>query len=296
MKKPFINFLIGAFIFIVTFLATTTSFMSIQDSFMWKIGLTKSAGLLITYVVIFIVGVLNLRFFHERLGFRGVSMVMVSVFVVLIVLNSIGPSMEFTLKTLPYYPIWLLAFVAAILHYRRKHKKIRLPILLALIPLIMSFGIYDAWSNWFSYGNLTGEVSEQKIIPFEFTNDNSETVNNESLKDKIILLNFISIGCKPCWIKFPDFQRIYNKYQSNPMVETYTVAHLSTPDIVLNSIEEQGYSFPVVQGSDVVMGSFDLRFYPTVILLDKNGKICFKGELEAAESKLESLLNPNTKE
>ena len=95
--------------------------------------------------------------------------------------------------------------------------------LLAIFPLFMTLGFYDLWFHRIEYGNWTGEVVEQKIAFFELQNKEGETINNDSLKGKIVLFDFWFLRCGPCWVKFPDLQRIHEQYQSNPLVEIYAV-------------------------------------------------------------------------
>lgn len=118
-------------------------------------------------------------------------------------------------------------------------------------------------------------------------------MNNESLKGKIILFDFWFISCPPCWVKFPDVQLLYDKYQSNPLVEIYAVNRpmpQDKPYELFSRIEERGYTFPVLQGNQKVIDALNVNSYPTVMLLNQKGEIIFMGELEDAEKKIETIL------
>jgi hypothetical protein len=62
------------------------------------------------------------------------------------------------------------------------------------------------------------------------------------------------------------------------------------PGALFSRIEDKGYTFPVLQGTQEVMDNLDVYKYPTVILLNKKGEIVFMGELDDAEKKLETML------
>jgi hypothetical protein len=56
------------------------------------------------------------------------------------------------------------------------------------------------------------------------------------------------------------------------------------------NLTQKGYSFPVLMGNQEILEALDVYVYPTVILLDQNGMIVFKGEIEEAELLIESLI------
>jgi peroxiredoxin len=157
----------------------------------------------------------------------------------------------------------------------------------------MSFGIYDLWVHKVEYGNYTGEVSDSKVIPFSLENKEGQIVNNEMLQGNIVLFDFWYISCGPCWVKFPQLQSLYDKYESHPDVAIYAVNRpmdWDKPGQLFESIEKKDYTFPVLKGTQEVMDAFDVYVYPTVILLNQQGELVFMGELEDAEKKIESLL------
>ncbi|MEP0368009.1 MAG: TlpA disulfide reductase family protein [Cyclobacteriaceae bacterium] len=290
MKKQLTNLIIILLIFSIVFFVTAFSFMSIQDSYTKQIGMSKNLGLPITYLSILGVTIACFRYFKQRLGFKTIIATIIATLLIFTLLSSIGPSVKFAMKTLPYYPVWLMAFAAAIFSFTKNKNRFRLALILGIFPLALSFGPYENWVHWVNYGNLSGKVWENKKLEFEFEDQYGNTINRESFSNKLIMLNFISIRCKPCWVEFPEVQKTHKLYQSNELVEIYSVASLSTPDTLLNRIPEKGYSFPVLRTKTEVLELFQIDVYPTVIILNKDGKIVFKGNLENAKRELKSLL------
>ena len=180
------------------------------------------------------------------------------------------------------------------LYYKKSIQKLVLPLILGLFPLLMSFGIYDLWIHKIEYGNWTGEVKEQPVASFELLTKNGDVVSNETLGDKIVLFDFWFIGCGPCWVKFPELQRIYEQYKTNPAVEIYAVNRPMSrdkPGALFQRIEDKDYTFPVLQGTQEVMDLLGVYKYPSVMILNQKGEMVFMGELEDAEKKLESMLS-----
>ncbi len=62
------------------------------------------------------------------------------------------------------------------------------------------------------------------------------------------------------------------------------------PGALFSRIEEKGYTFPVLQGTQEVMDALDVYKYPTVMLFNQKGEMIFMGELEDAENKMETIL------
>jgi len=157
----------------------------------------------------------------------------------------------------------------------------------------MTFGVYDMWFHKIEYGSWTGEVTAQDLATFELLNKGGEVFDNESLKGKIVLFDFWFIGCGPCWVKFPELQRLYEQYQTNPLVEIYAVNRpmsYDKPGALFSRIEDKKNTFPVLAGTQEVMDALQVYKYPTVMIINQNGEKVFIGELKDAEIKLESML------
>ena len=159
-----------------------------------------------------------------------------------------------------------------------------------MFPFFMSLGINDLWTHKMEYGNWSGPIAEQKIAPFELINKVGEIVDNESLKGKVVLLDFWFIGCGPCWVRFPEVQRIYEKYKDHNEFALFAVNRDDDPAKLFSRIEEKGYTFPVLRGTQKEMDALGVYKYPTVMITNKNGDLVFSGELEHAEKTLESML------
>lgn len=282
-------------IFIVSFIGTGISYNASEGHLLVdQLGLPRGVGLILSFLFMFLISSISLWKFRKRNGTRLVLVIIAIPIVFLLISNSINYTINAQLKILPFYISWTLGVVAGFLYSSKSKKKIQVHLMLAIFPILMTFNVYELWVHKIEYGNWTGEVVSRQASPFEMENKAGEVVNNELLYGKVILFDFWFISCPPCWKKFPDLQRVHEKYKNNPDVEIYAVnrpMRSDHPNALFERIEDKGYSFPVLRGTQEVMDAFDVYKYPTVIILDRNGEIVFMGELEDAERKLESMLN-----
>ena len=294
MKKHLINSLIILLIFIVTAFFTLLTFAISQGAFSESIGMDKGLSMILTFVVLFLLSWSGLMGFKRKINTIGVFGTMTAVLTILIYLNLDGATIKYTYKIVPFYISWILGVYAGYNFYVRVNKKFIIPLLLSIFPITMSLGLYDLWFHRIEYGNWTGEVAAKPVASFELFDKEGAMVNNESLKGKIILFDFWFVGCGPCWVKFPDLQRLYEQYESNPIVEIYAVnrpMEQDKPGALFSRIEDKEYTFPVLKGTQEIMDALDVYKYPTVMLINANGEMVFMGELESAEEKLKTMLD-----
>jgi thiol-disulfide isomerase/thioredoxin len=295
MKKYLINGALILVIFLLPIVALAVSNIIEEFVFRRALNISSDWGLLLSYVIIFGVSALSYSVFLKRLGFAGVTIPLVLFYVIFIVFFFYINTVKFTIKLAPLYLTMFLGIAGGYYFVKSKTKRFRYPSLLLIFPLIMSMGLNELWVHKIEYGNFYGSVTDQKIIQFEMTDKEGALISNESLKDNYVLLDFWFISCAPCWVKFPDLQRMYEKYHSQENVKIYAVNRpmkRDKPREMFTAIEEKDYRFPVLAGSQQIMDDFGVYVYPTVVILGKKGEMLFMGELEKAEEMLDKLLAP----
>jgi thiol-disulfide isomerase/thioredoxin len=137
---------------------------------------------------------------------------------------------------------------------------------------------------------------------------NGNTVNSESLKGKVVVLDFWATWCGPCKRSFPAMQMAVNKFKDNPNVQ-FLFIHTwerGTDDATASAkkyIDDNKYTFQVLMdlkdaetGSNNVVESFGISGIPTKFILDKNGNIRFKvtgftGTDEAVVEELSAMID-----
>jgi len=121
---------------------------------------------------------------------------------------------------------------------------------------------------------------------FEVTTLDGKTITLDSLKGKVILVNFWATWCPPCRAEIPDFIEAYSELKDKGLeILGFSVDDL--PEAELKKFVEQArMNYPVaLVGRDIVMSFKPGQYIPTSIFIDKNGKIRMRhvGKLEKSD-------------
>jgi thiol-disulfide isomerase/thioredoxin len=118
-------------------------------------------------------------------------------------------------------------------------------------------------------------------VDFTLPDIAGNTVTLAGLKGKVVVIDFWATWCGPCLASFPDLQKVYDKYKSNPNVAIYAidswerVAGKERDDLVKKFLKENGYTIPVLYG-DGTITKYDVDGIPTKFVISKAGTIAFK--------------------
>lgn len=92
----------------------------------------------------------------------------------------------------------------------------------------------------------------------------------ETVKGKVVLINFWATWCPPCIAEMPSMQSLYNDYSDK--IEFVFVSNEST-QTVLKFLDEKEYTFNIYKGVTTPPESFDISSIPRTFLIDKKGNI-----------------------
>ncbi len=102
-----------------------------------------------------------------------------------------------------------------------------------------------------------------------------EQLTTESLKGKVVLVNFWATSCSTCIQEMPEMVETYKKYQERGLEFIAVAMNYDPPNYVLNYAETRQLPFKValdVDGS--AAKSFgDVKLTPTTFVIDKQGNI-----------------------
>ncbi len=102
-----------------------------------------------------------------------------------------------------------------------------------------------------------------------------EKISTESLRGKVVIVNFWATDCKTCIKEMPQMIETYNKYKGNGLEFVAVAMKYDPPNYVLNFTETRRLPFTVAldSGGDIAKSFGDVSLTPTTFVIDKNGKI-----------------------
>ncbi|MCE5180716.1 MAG: TlpA family protein disulfide reductase [Betaproteobacteria bacterium] len=109
----------------------------------------------------------------------------------------------------------------------------------------------------------------------EFVELNGEKIALDSLRGKVVLVNFWATSCPGCIKEMPDLVKTWQKYHSRGL-ETIAVAmSYDPPEYVRQFAEKNRLPFTVaLDASGAVAQAFgNVRLTPTTFIIDKQGNI-----------------------
>lgn len=130
---------------------------------------------------------------------------------------------------------------------------------------------------------------------------NSNPLTMESLRGKVVLVDFWTYSCINCIRTQPYLNAWYEKYEKDGLV----IIGVHAPEFAFEKVENNvreasqkaGIKYPIALDNDFkTWNAYGNRYWPAKYLIDQEGNIVYKhfgeGEYEETEKKIKSLLTP----
>jgi thiol-disulfide isomerase/thioredoxin len=95
----------------------------------------------------------------------------------------------------------------------------------------------------------------------------------DSLKGKVVFLNFWATWCPPCLAEMPSIQRLYDEFKDDMV---FVIVSQESRGILQEFIEKKEYSFPVYILRSRQPNVFASRSIPASFLISPEGQIMMK--------------------
>ena len=130
-------------------------------------------------------------------------------------------------------------------------------------------------------------AKQEAAPPVTFTSLSGEKISMQSLRGKVVMVNFWATSCTTCVHEMPQMVQTYNKYKDKGLDFVAVAMSYDQPNYVLNYAQTRSLPFKValdVQGT-LAKAFGDVQLTPTTYVIDKNGNIIkrYVGEPEFAE-------------
>lgn len=126
--------------------------------------------------------------------------------------------------------------------------------------------------------NVSSLIPATRAAEIKFKDENGETVLLNSLKGKVVFINFWATWCPPCIAEMPSINELYSEFRDNQKVVFLMV------DVDNNRVKSQkfmegrNFDLPVYTPAGPVPSSYFGDAIPTTLVLNKEGKVVFKHE------------------
>ncbi|MFB9052706.1 TlpA family protein disulfide reductase [Formosa undariae] len=159
-----------------------------------------------------------------------------------------------------------------------------------LLEIIPTLDLALAESIDSKFGKRINYQIGEIISPFNFDDINETEISSESLKGKVIVLNFWGTWCAPCVKEIPELNKLVEKFNSED-IKFIAPAITTTKELLKNSFLPKHpflYDIVVIDGDDYVISS-----YPTHVIINQNQEVIeiITGYSEDNIKKLEQIIN-----
>jgi peroxiredoxin len=134
---------------------------------------------------------------------------------------------------------------------------------------------FIGWRVWPQLAASVGVPTASAAAPdFHARTLAGDSVSLDSLRGKVVLLNFWATWCPPCRVEMPGFQSAWESRRGKGFVVLGVSTDLRGEQFVRDFLAERGYTYPVVLGTQELVRSYGgARVLPTSFLIDRQGRI-----------------------
>jgi peroxiredoxin len=135
-----------------------------------------------------------------------------------------------------------------------------------------------------AYASLNTRTSAPELT---FVGIHGEKISPDSLRGKVVMVNFWATSCTTCVGEMPKMVDTYNKYKAQGLEFVAVAMQYDAPNYVLNYAQSRQLPFKVALDVDGAAEKAygNVAMTPTTFVIDKDGKIIkrYVGEPEFAE-------------
>ncbi len=118
------------------------------------------------------------------------------------------------------------------------------------------------------YGSNSGNFIGKKIKFPYMTDLNGKDYWNDSLKDKVVVLNFWFVKCPPCKAEIPLLNKLYWKYREHEDVVFIGVG-LDNRETIAEFMKTSPFVYKLIPSGIEIAKQFNVVAYPTNLIIDR---------------------------
>ncbi|MCI0488312.1 MAG: redoxin domain-containing protein [Blastocatellia bacterium] len=118
------------------------------------------------------------------------------------------------------------------------------------------------------------KAEAEPALAFTLKSLAGKPVSLESLRGRVVVINFWGVWCGWCVKEMPDFQKLHAKYKDDPDVVILTINNDPNPSIVAPWMRKHKYDFAVLF-DDGYVNKVAVQSFPTTWFIDREGRKAF---------------------
>jgi peroxiredoxin len=122
------------------------------------------------------------------------------------------------------------------------------------------------------YFRVEGLSPGRRAPEFVLKDLNGQPVSLSALRGQVVMLNFWSPICRACREEMPEMQRVYDDLKDDGFTILAVNAYHGL-DVARQFIEENGFTFTVVQDDATVARMYQVTLLPKTMIIDREGII-----------------------
>lgn len=140
------------------------------------------------------------------------------------------------------------------------------------------------------FGKRVNYTKGEKIAPFKFTDIQGKIFSSDSLKGKVIVLNFWSIYCGPCIKEMPELNELVEKMKGKDVIFIAPAFYGSEEDLINNFLPKHPFNYKIIHIKND--DDYNVNSFPTHIIIDQNMNVAYKYDAYSKENtrKMEEIL------
>lgn len=118
---------------------------------------------------------------------------------------------------------------------------------------------------------------------FELAALSGDKVRLDQFRGNAVLLDFWATYCKPCMNALPELEALHQRLGSKGL-RVVGISVDEREELVRKAVTRNSVSYPILRGTSEVWNAYGVNALPTLLLIDRDGKIIrrFGGEADQA--------------